>query len=180
MTSETTKSKNVRNWRLRRHCLRSRAEKNYAKVEKMFYLYNEIKKAVKLARDEQGYYQSGHKEGGGSSNHAFISDPTAQLARKHLEPIKVVLINSGTLQEDKIKRPEEWIEVVDKTLKEYPQNTLVGYILRKRYIENEHMATTCIDLDIKPENYRKYYKASSEGIEYGKDCALQMGLIFAF
>lgn len=172
MTLETPSSKSRRNWRAGRN-----PQRGFALVEKMFYYYSRIKKAVAITREEQGYYQSGGRTGGGSSNHAFISDPTATIAMKHYQPLGKVIINADRLDEEVITQPEKWMTIVEQTLMFFDDEEEVSQVLRRRFFENEPMATTCIDLEI---SYDKYYKLRDIGIGYARECAIQLGLIKVF
>lgn len=177
MTSEIAK-KRPRNWRSARRRKFAHSSNDYRQVEKMFYCYKEIKQEVEEIRSEQGCYQSGHKEGGGSSNHAFISDPTSQLAIKHTEEIKKIVINAGSLYPTTISLPERWIFVVEQTLKYFKGEQIILEVIKRRYFKNEGYVRTCSDLDI--ENFDDYYEAKDEGLKYARDCAIQMGLIKVF
>lgn len=170
MTLETHSKR--RNWRQSR-----KPQQGFAFVEKMFYYYTKIKEAVAIVRAEQGYYQGGTKSGGGSSNHAFVSDPTAILAIKHYEPLKKVIINAERLDEEVIVHPEKWLTVVEQSFIHFNDDELVKELLRRRFLENEPMATTCIDLEI---DYNKYYRLRDVGIDYALKCAIQLGLIKVF
>lgn len=177
MTYETDKHR--RNWRVSKEA--SAPDKyhtpGFARVEKMFYYYPRIVRAVNEIRSGQGYYQSGHKDNGGSSNRAFISDPTYQIAIKHLERIPKVVIHSDAFNEDTVFRPEDWIAVVDETLAKFPESNLTGCIIRKRYLANEPMPTTCIRYEL---TYSRYYRLRDIGINYARECAIQIGLIKVF
>lgn len=81
VSSEILNQSARRKWRATR-----KPQRGFGLVEKMFYYYDRIKREVETCREEQGYYQSGGKTGGGSSTHAFISDPTATIAMKHYQP----------------------------------------------------------------------------------------------
>ena len=146
-------------------------------VEKMFYYYTRIKKAVNEIRAEQGYYQGGGKTGGGGSSHAFISDPTATIAIKHIQPIRKVIINADKPTEEVITTPEKWITVVEQTFSCFEEEELVADVLKRRFFDNEPMAKTCIDLEISCD---KYYRLRDTGIEYARECAIQIGLIKVF
>lgn len=179
MTSATTK-KRPRNWRSAKAKIRhSKQESNeYRMLEKMFYYYNDTKAKVKEIKDEQGYYQSGYKEGGGSSNHAFISDPTSQLAIKHTEEIKSVIIRADTPAEDTVRLPERKIFVVEQTLKHFEGVGIIRDVMVRRYLLNESYVSTCTDLNI--ENADDYYEAKDIGLQYARECAIQIGLITVF
>lgn len=179
MTSETHKPRRPRNWRAAKSKRRfKRPNNDYRLLEKMFYYYNKLKREVAEIRAEQGYYQNGHKEGGGSSNHAFISDPTSQLAIKHAQEIKKVTINADTPSEDVVSMPERWIFVVEQTLAHFEGSFIVREIIVRRYLLNEGYVRTCNDLEI--ECYNDYYDAKDAGLEYARECAIQMGLIRVF
>lgn len=177
MTYEMGKRR--RNWRVSKEG--NSPEKyhtpGFARVEKMFYYYPRILKGLEEMRDEMGYYQSGPKDGGGSSNHAFISDPTFQMASKHMQRIQKVVIHSDSFNDDVVIRPEDWVAVIEATFKKFPDNDIVGRILRKRYIANEPMPKTCIRYEL---TYSKYYRLRDIGINYARECAIQVGLIKIF
>lgn len=177
MTLET--HKRSRNWRSARGKRKfSKDSCDYRQLEKMFYCYKEIKHEIDDIKAEQGYYQSGHKEGGGSSNHAFISDPTSQLAIKHTTEIKKVVIRADTFTESVINLPERWIFVVEQTLNYFKSNELIREIIIRRYFKNEGYVRTCAELNI--ENFDDYYNAKDAGLKYARDCAIQVGLIKVF
>lgn len=160
-----------RNWRRTR-----KLQHGFGLVEKMFYYYDRIRREVEIARAEQGYYQSGGKTGGGSSNHAFISDPTATIAMRRSQAIAKVIINAERLDEEVIAQPEKWIVVVEQTLKCF-QCSPTGEVLCRRYLRNESIVRTCMELEISDD---KYYKLRDDGISYARECAIQLGLIKVF
>ena len=159
MTLETPSAngRRRRNWRAGRN-----PQKGFALVEKMFYYYHRIKKAVDITRAEQGYYQGGGRTGGGSSNHAFVSDPTATIAMKHYQPLGKVIINADRINEEVIASPEKWLTIVEQTF---------------MHFDDEPMATSCIDLGL---SYGKYYKLRDIGVDYALKCAIQLGVIKVF
>lgn len=178
MTSETHNKH--RNWRARRLGTQSR-EVGFGLVEKMFWNYKKIKRAVDDARLELGYYSSGGKTGGAPTNHSFVSDPTATLALRHAAAIKQVTIDVGKASEEVIKRPEDWIFVVEHTyqhFKEFDAATgdVVSCVLTQRF-DNEPYPKTCVRLEITKD---KYYNARDIGIRYARECAIQLGLIKVF
>lgn len=160
-----------RKWRKTR-----KVQQGFGLVEKMFYYYDKIRREVETVRSEQGYYQSGGKTGGGSSNHAFISDPTATIAMKHYQPVAKIIINADRLDEEVIAQPEKWLVVVEQTLAHF-QCTQTAKVLCSRYIKNESIVKTCMDLEISDD---KYYKLRDAGISYARECAIQLGLIKVF
>ena len=143
----------------------------------MFYYYHRIKRAVEEIKQERGYYQSAGKTGGGSSNHAFISDPTASLALKHAAPIGKVIINAERIDEEVIANPEAWLTVVEQTMMFYDEEEIIGELMRRRFFNNESCHRTCIDLGISED---KYYRLLKLGIGYARECAIQLGLIKVF
>lgn len=163
-----------RKWRATR-----KPQRGFGLVEKMFYYYDRIKREVEICREEQGYYQSGGKTGGGSSTHAFISDPTATIAMKHYQPLAKVIINAERLDEEVIAQPEKWLTVVEQTLFFFSDNEdeLVSEVLRRRFFENEPMRRTQTELAISED---KYYRLRDIGIGYARECAIQLGLIKVF
>lgn len=164
-----------RKWRATR-----KPQRGFGLVEKMFYYYDRIKREVEICREEQGYYQSGGKTGGGSSTHAFISDPTATIAMKHHQPLAKVIINAERLDEEVIAQPEKWLTVVEQTLFFFSsdeEEELVGEVLRRRFFENEPMRRTQTELAISED---KYYRLRDIGIGYARECAIQLGLIKVF
>jgi hypothetical protein len=166
--------KGYRNWRIssgHRHA------KDFGFVEKIFWCYNQIVRAVEEIRAEQSYYKASAPTGGAGTNHAFISDPTSQLAIQHAEKIRRVIINPGSSWESSIDYPEDWIVVVHETLKHFQSDELEHIVLLHRYIKDEPMATTCIDLEITKE---RYYDARDAGINFARECAIQLGLIKVF
>lgn len=179
MTSETLNSDNHNDHVLRRKWRRNKkTQQGFGLVEKMFWYYDRIKREVEIARAEQGYYQSGGKTGGGSSNHAFISDPTANIAMKHYQPIAKVIIDAEKLNEQIIAQPEKWLVVVEQTFMFFDDDPApVSEVLRRRYLENESIIRSCIDLEITDD---KYYKLRDIGIGYARECAIQLGLIKVF
>ena len=180
MTSETFSSKpkrRRRNWRYARDSRFYDSGKEFKLLERMFWHYKDIKREVEEIRAEMGYYQSHKSDGGASSNRPFISDPTASVALKRASGIRKVVINSGKIDEDTVVEPEKWIVTVEQTLSYTRREPLVNEILTRRFIKNEPMPTTCIDLEISKD---KYYRLRDAGLYYAKECAIQLGLIKVF
>lgn len=74
--------------------------------------------------------------------------------------------------------PKKWLRVIEETFKYFQQDDgLVGDILVRRYIRNEGFPKSCCDLDI---GDNKYYRARDAGLQYARECAIQLGLIKAF
>ncbi|MBR5172497.1 MAG: hypothetical protein IKW14_03765 [Phascolarctobacterium sp.] len=178
MRNNRTNRRRRKNWRYTRDDRFYDNGKELRLLEKMFWHYNEIKREVEEIRAEMGYYQSHKSDGGGSSNRSFISDPTASAAIKRAGDIHKVIINSGKLDEDTILEPEKWIVAIEQTMlcakKREPH---IFEVLDRRFIKNEPMPTTCIDLEISKD---KYYRLRDAGLYYAKECAIQLGLIKVF
>ena len=96
---------------------------------------------------------------------------------KHYEPLKKIIINAERLDEEIINSPEKWLTVVEQTLIHFEDEELVNALLRRRFLDNEPMARTCIDLEI---GYNKYYRLRDIGIDYALKCAIQLGLVKVF
>ena len=166
-----------KNWRHTRDDRYYDSGKEFKLLEKMFWHYNEIKREINEIRAEMGYYQSHKADGGASSNRAFISDPTASTALKRIGEIHKVIINSGRLDEDTIEEPERWLIAIEQTMIRVKKEPLMYEVLNRRFMLNEPMPTTCIDLEI---SKNKYYRLRDAGLYYAKECAIQLGLIKVF
>lgn len=75
-----------------------------------------IEKAIADKRDDMCL----QKTGGGSSNHAFISDPTCQKALRNIMPVGTVMVQYGPKIAGKcdvktLRNPEKWLYVVENT-----------------------------------------------------------------
>lgn len=85
-------------------------KKAYHVIETMLVKQKQVERAIVEARAEQ----TGGRSGGGSSGHAFVSDPTAQNAIKAAEPLRVVTLDDGY----RVFWPERWIWCLNKTYEE--------------------------------------------------------------
>lgn len=176
-TPSEPNKKPKRNWRNGRYNTKNKKQRGFGLVEKMFYYYHKIKKAVETVRAEQGYYQQVEKTGGGGSSHAFVSDPTANLAIRRSNPVAKVIINAENINEEVIANPEKWLVVVEQTFMYFNDEELVSDVLNRRFLQNEPIIKTCIDLEITDD---KYYRLRDTGIAYARECAIQLGLIKVF
>ena len=84
----------------------------YQRVETMLRNQTAIERAVAEARAEQ---RSG-RSGGGSSGHAFVSDPTAQQAVTASLPLRSVTLDNGYVVRD----PERWLGIVHYLYTHFP------------------------------------------------------------
>lgn len=75
-----------------------------------------IEKAINDKREDMCL----QKTGGGSSNHAFVSDPTCQKAIRNIMPVGTVMVEYGPKIAGKcgvktLRNPEKWLYVIDNT-----------------------------------------------------------------
>ena len=84
----------------------------YQRVETMLRNQTAIERAVAEARAEQ---RSG-RSGGGSSGHAFVSDPTAQQAVTASIPLRSVTLDNGYV----VREPERWLGIIHYLYEHFP------------------------------------------------------------
>ena len=142
-----------------------------AYIEKRFYQYEKIKRAVWEARHDSG----ANKTGGNGSGHAFISDPTANAAMRESMPLYAVTIEIGKNEVETVKQPEKWLRVIEATYGNY-EGGIVGDLLKYRY-NGETYQQTCMDLHISSSTY---YQMITEAQQYALACACQVGLVKVF
>ncbi|WP_110953056.1 hypothetical protein [Anaerosinus massiliensis] len=142
-----------------------------AYIEKRFYQYEKIKKAVFEARKDP----AACKTGGNGSGHAFVSDPTANVAMKEVMPLPSVIIEVAKNETEVIKQPEKWLKIVEQTYLYY-KNGIVYDMLKSRY-SGEHYQKTCRELHISSSTY---YQMITEAQHYALACACQVGLVRVF
>ncbi len=180
MTLETHNPyKRHRAWRKRHSDL---GISSFSYIEKMFYYYKAILKAVQEVRKEQGYYKSStgsFDSGGGGSMRPFAaSSPTVTSALRHCTPIHTVVIFADKYTENVIKEPEKWLTVVEQTLLYFEEREpLVAAVLRRRFLDNEPLQKTCEALAVTRD---KFYRLRDIGIHYARECAIQLGLVRVF
>ncbi len=150
--------------------MRQRKSSLISYIEKRFYQYEKIKKAVWEARNDSGIGRTG----GNSTGHAFVSDPTANVAVKEAMPIKSVTIKVCNDTEI-IKQPEKWLQVIEATYAHYAGKS-IEKLLQQRY-KGETYNHTCIDLGISPNIY---YCMIREANQFSLACACQAGLVKVF
>ncbi|WP_196606610.1 hypothetical protein [Pectinatus frisingensis] len=150
--------------------MRQRKSSLISYIEKRFYQYEKIKKAVWEARNDSGIGRTG----GNSTGHAFVSDPTANVAVKEVMPIKSVTIKVCNDTET-IKQPEKWLQVIEATYNHYSEGIVVD-LLKCRY-SNEPYQQTCMNLHISTS---LYYQMLIEARQYALACACQVGLVKVF
>lgn len=133
-------------------------------IEFMMYHRQEIKRAIAEERERQ---KGGHS-GGGSSGHAFVSDPTALQGIKAATELISVNIDSGNV----IKWPERWLRVIDKTYEQ--AGDLQRAVMQARYEDHEIATRTCMRLAI---GKTLYYGLLDNALAFAGMAACQMGLM---
>ncbi|WP_432748218.1 hypothetical protein [Pectinatus frisingensis] len=151
--------------------MRQRKSSLISYIEKRFYQYEKIKKAVWEARNDSGVGRTG----GNSTGHAFVSDPTANVAVKEVMPIKTVTIKIGKYDTETVKQPEKWLQVIEATYNHYSEGIVID-LLKHRH-SNEPYQQTCMNLHISSSTY---YQMIVEVQQYALACACQVGLVKVF
>lgn len=145
-------------------------------IEKIFYQYDKIKQAVNEARKDP----ASCKTGGNGSGHAFVSDPTANVAIKEVTPIKAVVINITKQEQMKIMEPEKWLQVVDYTY-EYFCNKKTGKVtydvITRKYRKGEDYREISMSIGIGQTTCFMYVR---EANQYASLCAVGLGLMTPF
>ena len=136
----------------------------FQQVDFIFYNEAEIIEAVSRARLE-----SGHFGGIVVVNSNAFTDPTARQAVKNLTPVAAVMIDGHT-----VKRPESWLEVVDKTYKWSKMQKDCRYEIARRRYSGEDYRKTCRDLNISNSMRRRLFEFVQM---YATLQAVQLGLI---
>lgn len=169
-----------RNWRLSRTERNFSSDSNFRLVERMLWYYSAIKASVEKERKAIGFYKENRSDNFCPRRHigSSVSDPTAQAAMRRIEPLRSVVIENGRESGSIIKRPEEWLAVIEETFEHFERTEpLIAEILRRRFAKNESQAVTCAALGV---SRNKYYRCRDVGIQYAKECALQLNLIKVF
>jgi hypothetical protein len=146
--------------------------KKYSKlIERRFYQYEKIKKAVWEAKNDSG----AGKTGGNGSGHAFVSDPTANAALQNVMPIYSVEIEIGKNDIEKVRDPEKWLAVIAATYRRY-EGGIIENLLKYRY-KGEPYQQICMNLHISSSTY---YQMITEAQQFALACACQVGLVKIF
>ena len=133
-------------------------------IDRRFRQYLSIKKAVYEIRND-----SNRPCNTGGQGSAYISDPTANEAIKHVSHIARVMVDGHT-----VRSPEQWVEVFDQTQTHYRHDRQTSLVIDHRYIHNEYYIKTCAIIPIsKSEYYNTVYDVTS----YALAVACQVGLI---
>lgn len=171
-------SNRPKNWRASRKNQMFCYERNFRLLEKMFWYYNKIKIALKEDGETRNVFLSSPSYGGGGHSKGFISDPTQRLAIRLTEEPNTVKVKNDKGELEIISKPTDWVKVVDETMQYFAENDLtVREVITRRYLLNEGSPRTCIDMEI---SANKYYRARDAGLQFARECAIQLGLLKAF
>jgi hypothetical protein len=132
--------------------------KTYKQVEWFLYNYYDLRRDVAKSRED--IINSGGRDymeyGGGQS---YRSDPTAAKAMR--------------LCRNEILNYEKWLRVIEYIIKHY-NNTPLGILLQKRYLDDLGEIQTCRELHIERTTY---YRWREEVVLYTAMIAVQEQLI---
>ena len=135
----------------------------YNRVETMLRNQTAIERAVDEARAEQ---RGGHS-GGGSSGHAFVSDPTAQQAVTASIPLRSVTLDNGYV----VREPEKWLGIIHYLYEHFPAADASAM----RYFYDGHSA---VETSARREiSERSVYNIRDDFKAMGVELACQYGLV---
>ena len=135
----------------------------YNRVETMLRNQTAIERAVDEARAEQ---RGGHS-GGGSSGHAFVSDPTAQQAVTASIPLRSVTLDNGYV----VREPEKWLGIIHYLYEHFPAADASAM----RYFYDGHSA---VETSMRREiSERSVYNIRDDFKAMGVELACQYGLV---
>ena len=135
----------------------------YNRVETM--LRNQI--AIERAVDEARAEQRGGHSGGGSSGHAFVSDPTAQQAVTASIPLRSVTLDNGYV----VREPERWLGIIHSLYEHFP----VADASAMRYFYDGHSA---VETSVRREiGERSVYNIRDDFKAMAVELACQFGLV---
>ena len=135
----------------------------YNRVETMLRNQTAIERAVDEARAEQ---RGGHS-GGGSSGHAFVSDPTAQQAVTASIPLRSVTLDNGYV----VREPEKWLGIIHYLYEHFP----AADASTMRYFYDGHSA---VETSMRREiSERSVYNICDDFKAMGVELACQYGLV---
>ena len=113
-----------------------RREDYMRQIDFIFYREQEIREAVFRAKRNSPLTSSFVVAREGK-----LSDPTAILAVSNLTPLRSVITNDG----DEIQRPEQWLEVIDKTYNYCGKCDDCRLEVARRRYRREDYRITCTD-----------------------------------
>ena len=135
----------------------------YNRVDTMLRNQTAIERAVDEARAEQ---RGGHS-GGGSSGHAFVSDPTAQQAVTASIPLRSVTLDNGYV----VREPERWLGIIHYLYEHFPAADASAM----RYFYDGHSA---VETSMRREiSERSVYNIRDDFKAMGVELACQFGLV---
>lgn len=145
------------------HNQRAAIDSTTRHIELMFYREREIKRAVRLAREN---VTGGHS--GGSNGHAFVSDPTALEGIRLATELKQVTLSDGVV----INRPERWLRLVSGVYEAL--DDISRRVATCKYHRRESWKATTVELGI---DRNTYYTIVNDVRTLAKMAACQLGLI---
>ena len=139
--------------------------------------------ASKEQREGQESNNRDENTGGGRTGH--ISDPTAMMAIKRVEPVQFIYCPFGPAINGKrdaryIRLPEKWLQVERITREYYTRETeheKVRGVYQRRYLQGEYgerWERTCVQLNI---SRGFYYSVVHDVVRFAGLYAAGMGLI---
>jgi hypothetical protein len=141
------------------HNQRAAIDSTTRHIELVFYREREIKRAVRLARENVT---------GGSNGHAFVSDPTALEGIRLATELKQVTLSDGVV----IKRPERWLRLVSGVYEVL--DDISRRVATCKYHRRESWKATTVELGI---DRNTYYTIVNDVRTLAKMAACQLGLI---
>lgn len=145
------------------HNQRAAIDSTTRHIELMFYREREIKRAVRLARENVTGDHSG-----GSNGHAFVSDPTALEGIRLTTELKQVTLSDGVV----IKRPERWLRLVSGVYEAL--DDISRRVATRKYHRRESWKATTVELGL---DRNTYYTIVNDVRTLAKMAACQLGLI---
>lgn len=145
------------------HNQRAAIDSTTRHIELMFYREREIKRAVRLAREN---VTGGHS--GGSNGHAFVSDQTALEGIRLATELKQVTLSDGVV----IKRPERWLRLVSGVYEAL--DDISRRVATRKYHRRESWKATTVELGL---DRNTYYTIVNDVRTLAKMAACQLGLI---
>lgn len=138
------------------HNQRAAIDSTTRHIELMFYREREIKRAVRLARENV------------TGGHAFVSDPTALEGIRLATELKQVTLSDGVV----IKRPERWLRLVSGVYEAL--DDISRRVATCKYHRRESWKSTTVELGL---DRNTYYTIVNDVRTLAKMAACQLGLI---
>ena len=140
-------------------------------IETHLHLYRQICRAVAEERESR----SGRaKKTETMVLNQTVSDPTASQTIKTLTPIKAVVVVTGKPPHPvTIRKPEEWIEVIEMTYKHF-YGKQIGEMLDRRYNKHHEVTKIYVDMGI---DRSTYYEWRNTAITFTALACCQVGLL---